>query len=34
MRERAHRLGGSVEIISSTGQGTIVRAMIPRGVGS
>jgi len=30
MRERAIRLGGSVEIISSAGQGTLVRAMIPR----
>jgi len=29
MRERALRLGGTVEIISSTGQGTIVRATIP-----
>jgi signal transduction histidine kinase len=29
MRERASRLGGTVEIISSSGQGTIVRAMIP-----
>jgi PAS domain S-box-containing protein len=30
MRERAYRLGGTVEIVSSSGQGTIVRAMIPR----
>jgi PAS domain S-box-containing protein len=30
MRERALRLGGAVEIISSSGQGTTVRAMIPR----
>jgi signal transduction histidine kinase len=29
MRERASRLGGTVEIISSSGQGTTVRAMIP-----
>lgn len=34
MRERAIRLGGSVEIISSAGQGTLVRAMIPRRVGA
>ncbi len=34
MREPAFRLGGNVEIISSTGHGTIVRAMIPRRVGS
>jgi signal transduction histidine kinase len=33
-RERAFRLGGNVEIISSTGHGTIVRAMIPRRVGT
>jgi signal transduction histidine kinase/putative methionine-R-sulfoxide reductase with GAF domain len=32
MRERALRLGGTVEIISSSGQGTTVRAMIPRRV--
>lgn len=32
MRERASRLGGNVEIISSTRQGTTVRAMIPRRV--
>jgi signal transduction histidine kinase len=32
MRERALRLGGTVEIISSRGQGTTVRAMIPRRV--
>jgi PAS domain S-box-containing protein len=30
MRERALRLGGTVEIISSSGQGTMVRATIPR----
>jgi signal transduction histidine kinase len=29
MRERASRLGGTVEIISTAGQGTIVRAVIP-----
>ncbi len=34
MRERASRLGGAVEIISSAGQGTIVRAMIPRRAGA
>ena len=34
MRERAIRLGGNVEIISSAGHGTIVRARIPRRVGS
>ena len=33
MRERAARLGGNVEITSSTGHGTLVRAMIPRQVG-
>lgn len=31
MRERAARLAGSVEIVSSVGQGTLVRATIPRG---
>jgi signal transduction histidine kinase len=34
MRERAYRLGGTVEVISSSGQGTIVRALIPRRVDS
>lgn len=34
MRERAYRLGGTVEIISSSGQGTIVRVVIPRRVDS
>jgi PAS domain S-box-containing protein len=34
MRERAFRLGGRVEITSSTGQGTTVRAVIPRRPGS
>jgi PAS domain S-box-containing protein len=30
MRERAYRLGGTVEISSTSGKGTIVRAVIPR----
>jgi signal transduction histidine kinase len=34
MRERAIRLGGRVEITSSRGQGTLVRAVIPRQVGT
>jgi signal transduction histidine kinase len=34
MRERAFRLGGNVEIFSSAGNGTLVRAMIPRRIGS
>ncbi len=34
MRERASHLGGDVEIISATGQGTLVRAMIPRRIGA
>jgi PAS domain S-box-containing protein len=34
MQERASRLGGNVQIISSGGQGTIVRATIPRRVDS
>jgi PAS domain S-box-containing protein len=33
MRERALRLGGNVEIISSTGRGTLVRATIPSRAG-
>jgi signal transduction histidine kinase len=33
MRERAFRLGGDVEITSSTGHGTTVRAVIPRRLG-
>jgi signal transduction histidine kinase len=32
MRERAYRLGGTVEISSTSGQGTIVRVAIPRRV--
>jgi PAS domain S-box-containing protein len=34
MRERAFRLGGDVEITSSIGHGTTVRAVIPRRLGS
>ncbi|HET9849845.1 MAG TPA: GAF domain-containing protein [Candidatus Dormibacteraeota bacterium] len=34
MRERALRLGGNVDIVSSAGQGTLVRAMIPVGARS
>lgn len=34
MRERALRLGGSLDIVSSAGQGTLVRAMIPFGARS